>query len=31
MTMGNKQMMRDEEVAISQAVDDYMREMEVGT
>lgn len=31
VTMGNKQMMRDEEVAISQAVDDYMREMEVGT
>eukprot|EP00891_Asterochloris_glomerata_P002470 jgi/Astpho2/2470/e_gw1.00048.183.1_t len=28
VTMGNKQMMRDEEVAISQAVDDYMREME---
>ena len=29
VTMGNKQMMRGEDVAISQAVDDYMREMEV--
>ena len=31
VTMGNKQMMRGEDIAISQAVDDYMREMEVGT
>ena len=31
VTMGNKQMMRGEDVAVSQAVDDYMREMEVGT
>ena len=30
VVLGNKQMMADEGVAISKAVDDYMRDMEVG-
>ena len=31
VVLGNKQMMADEGVAISKAVDDYMRDMEVGS
>ena len=31
VVLGNKQMMADEGVPISKAVDDYMRDMEVGS